>query len=75
MKTRTIDTLQAMGYIGDLATFRNILIEVKRELFPELTDEDLAFSRHQAEEYCLEVRKRAEWGVAFESGDFRTPLV
>ena len=60
MKERLADALKALGYNDSVITFRNTLIEVKRALFAEYTDEDLAFSRHQAEEYCAEVRKRLD---------------
>ncbi|OJW21136.1 MAG: hypothetical protein BGO49_24285 [Planctomycetales bacterium 71-10] len=58
MKPRHADLLRDMGCTADLETFRRTLAEVKGELFPDLTDENLAFSRDQAGDYCSEVKKR-----------------
>ncbi|MGP0068283.1 MAG: hypothetical protein ACLQGP_32390 [Isosphaeraceae bacterium] len=47
-----------MGCTADLETFRRTLAEVKAELFPEMTDEELCYTRDQASDYCAEVKKR-----------------
>lgn len=58
MKPRHADVLKEMGCAADLDTFRRTLAEVKAELFPDLTDEELCFTRDQASDFCAEVKKR-----------------
>ena len=58
MKPRHADVLKEMGCAADLETFRRTLAEVKAELFPEVTDEELCYTRDQASDYCAEVKKR-----------------
>lgn len=58
MRPRVADQLKEQGYTGEVAEFRRVLAEVKREKYPDWTDENLAFTRHQADDYCSEVRKR-----------------
>lgn len=40
--------------------FRELLVDLKVEMFPAFTDERLSFTRDEAEEYCGVVRRRAE---------------
>ena len=47
-----------MGCNAELETFRRTLAEVKAEQFPDLTDEELCYTRDQAAEFCAEVKKR-----------------
>ncbi|QDV34885.1 hypothetical protein [Tautonia plasticadhaerens] len=58
MKKRVAEQLAEMGYTGTVEEFRRVLAEVKREKYADWTDENLAFTRHQADDYCSEVRKR-----------------
>ena len=58
MKPRVRDQLDEFGCIASVEEFRTVLATLKRELYPDLTDEDLAFSRHDAENYCKQVRAR-----------------
>lgn len=57
-RPRHAETLKAMGYDGDVDDFRRTLAAVKADLYPEMTDEMLCFTRDEAAEYCSEVRKR-----------------
>lgn len=57
-KVRHADTLKVLGYEGELDDFRRTLAAVKAELFPELTDELLCFTRDEASAYCAEVKRR-----------------
>jgi hypothetical protein len=38
--------------------FRRVLAEVKAETYPDMTDEDLTYTRDEAGNYCAQVRKR-----------------
>lgn len=58
MKPRVKDQLKDFGFAGTVEEFRAALIAVKRENYAEWPDEELAYTRHQAEEYCTLVRKR-----------------
>lgn len=58
MRPRVADQLAEMGHAGPVDEFRRVLAEVKREKYAEWTDENLAFTRHQADDYCSEARKR-----------------
>jgi hypothetical protein len=58
MKKRVADQLKEMGFTGSVETFRQTLAEVKTEKYPDMTDEDLAFTKNQAGDYCAEVNRR-----------------
>lgn len=58
MRPRHADTLKAMGFEGEVDTFRSTLAAVKSELYPEMTDEELSYTRDEAAEFCKEVRAR-----------------
>lgn len=58
MRPRHADTLRQMGYDGELSLFRRTLLEVKRELFPDLSVDELCYTRDEASAYCQEVKKR-----------------
>ena len=57
-KVRHAETLRSMGFNGEVEEFRSTLAAVKAELFPDVTDEELAFTRDEAAEFCKEVRAR-----------------
>lgn len=58
MKPRHANVLKDMGCTVELEAFRRVLAEVKAELFPDMTDEELCYTRDQASDYCAEVKKR-----------------
>ena len=58
MKTRTLDTLASLGYVGSIEDFRTALLETKAELFRELSVDELIYTRDQAGDYCTAIRKR-----------------
>lgn len=58
MKLRVKDQLADFGCTTDIQEFRTVLGALKHELYPDLTDEDLAFSRHEVENYCKQVREK-----------------
>lgn len=58
MRKRVSEQLAEMGYTGTIEEFRRALAEVKQKRYPGWTDENLAFTRHQADHFCAEVRKR-----------------
>ncbi len=58
MRPRHADLLKDMGYEGTVDAFRETLIAVKSEKYPGMTDEDLAFTKNQAGDYCAEVNRR-----------------
>lgn len=58
MRPRHADILAESGCVADLDTFRRTLSEVKADKYPGMTDEDLAFTKNQAGEYCAEVNRR-----------------
>ncbi|WZO97343.1 hypothetical protein EP7_004368 [Isosphaeraceae bacterium EP7] len=58
MRPRHADVLKESGYAGDLETFRETLAAVKAELYPDITDEILAFGKETSATYCATVRKR-----------------
>lgn len=41
-----------------LDEFRRVLADVKAELYPDVTDETLTYTRDEAGAYCAELRKR-----------------
>ena len=57
-KIRHSETLKAMGFTGEVQDFRRVLAEVKGELFPDLSIDELCFTRDEAADFCKEVRKR-----------------
>lgn len=57
-KPRHADLLKEMGCEADLETFRCVLIETKTELFPDMSIEELCFTRDEAAEFCQAVRKK-----------------
>jgi hypothetical protein len=57
-KPRHADLLKEMGCTASLDEFRDTLAAVKAEMFPDLTDEELAFTRDQAGDFVAEVKKR-----------------
>lgn len=60
MKPRHANVLKEMGCTVKLDVFRRTLAEVKAELFPEMTDEELCYTRDEAGTFCSIVRKRLE---------------
>ena len=52
------EVLKAMGYEGPVEEFREVLAAIKAELYPDMTDEELTFTRDEAGAYCAEVRRR-----------------
>ena len=58
MRPRHADILAESGCSATVEQFREILIAVKAEKYPDLTDEDLAFTKNQAGDYCAEVNRR-----------------
>lgn len=58
MKPRVASQLADYGCQISVDDFRTALREIKAELYPGLTDENLAFTRHEAERYCAAVRER-----------------
>lgn len=58
MRKRVSEQLVEMRCTAAVEEFRRVLAEVKREKYPGWTDENLAFTRHQADDYCSEVRRR-----------------
>jgi hypothetical protein len=57
---RHADVLKENGYAGDLETFRSTLDDVKRELYPDLTDEILAFGKESSAKFCAAARERLQ---------------
>jgi hypothetical protein len=57
-KVKNADVLRSMGYAGEVNEFRRTLAAVKAEMFPDLTDESLCFTRDEASAYCAEVKRR-----------------
>ncbi len=55
---RHADTLKELGFAGPVDEFRAALVEIKAEAFPDLTDEELTYTRDEAGSYCALVRKR-----------------
>lgn len=58
MKPRVSAQLAEFGCTATVEEFRSVLVSLGGELYPDLTDEDLAFSRHEAENYCKQVRAK-----------------
>jgi hypothetical protein len=58
MKPRVANTLKEFGYAGTVEDFRTTLAEVKAELFPGWSDEQLIVTRDEAAEYCQAVKKK-----------------
>jgi hypothetical protein len=58
MKARIADTLRSLGYDGNVEDFRAALAEIKAERYPDMTDEELIYTRDEAGTYCQLVRKR-----------------
>lgn len=58
MKPRHANVLRELGCTVELDVFRRTLADVKAELFPDMTDEELCYTRDQASDYCAEVKKR-----------------
>jgi hypothetical protein len=58
MKKRIADNLKEFGYEGTVDEFRTALAEVKAELFPGWSDEQLIVTRDEAAAYCQAVKKR-----------------
>jgi hypothetical protein len=58
MKPRHADILKESGCTASVEEFRETLIAVKAEKYPDMTDEDLAFTKNQAGDYCAEVNRR-----------------
>ncbi len=58
MKPRVSDQLKAQGCTADVADFRATLAAIKAELFPDISTEELTFTRDEAGEFCQAVRKR-----------------
>ena len=58
MKPRHADVLKESGCEATVEQFRDTLIAVKAEKYPNLTDEDLAFTKNEATAYCAEVNRR-----------------
>ncbi len=58
MKPLVSDQLKAQGCQADVAEFRDTLAALKAELFPEISTEELTFTRDEASEFCQTVRKR-----------------
>ena len=57
-RARHTETLKEMGFDGEMEEFRSTLAAVKAELYPDMTDEDLTYTRDEAGAFCAEVRKR-----------------
>ena len=58
MRPRHADVLKDSGFAGSLEEFRATLAEVKAEAYPDVTDEELIYTRDEAGTYCALVRKR-----------------
>ncbi len=58
MRPRHADVLASTGFDGEVDEFRWVLAEVKAELYPDVTDEELSYTRDEAAEFCKEVRSR-----------------
>lgn len=58
MKPRHADILKDMGCTASVEEFRCVLAEVKAEAYPDMTDEELIYTRDEAGTYCQLVRKR-----------------
>jgi hypothetical protein len=58
MKPRVANTLKEFGCEASVEEFRTALAEVKAEHYPDMTDEELIFTRDEAGTYCSLVRKR-----------------
>jgi hypothetical protein len=58
MRPRHTDVLKRLGCTIKLETFRRTLAEVKAKMFPEMTDEELCYTRDQASDFCAEVKNR-----------------
>jgi hypothetical protein len=50
--------VQESGCEATVEQFREAQIAVKTGKYPNLTDEDLAFAKNQAGDYCVEVNRR-----------------
>ena len=55
---RHADTLKELGFAGSVEEFRAALVEIKAEAFPDMTDEELTYTRDEAGNFCSQVRKR-----------------
>lgn len=58
MALRLSTQLRYFGSDLSAADFRDILIDAKEDLFPSWTDEDLSYTRDEADQYCDLVRRR-----------------
>lgn len=58
MAVRQSVVLKEHGYAGSLADYRRALVEIKDRHFPAITDEELTYTRDEADAFCDAVRKR-----------------
>ncbi len=58
MAIRQIVALRQFGFQGSQSDFRRILIEVKALNYPDISDEELTYTRDEADVYCIKVRAR-----------------
>ena len=52
--------LREYGCDLSVADFRDLLADAKTTMFPSWTDEDLSYTRDEADEYCRVVRRSAD---------------
>jgi hypothetical protein len=58
MAVRQSVALRDFGFEGSVADYRRILSDVKKGMYPNMTDEDLTYTRDEADAYCDAVRER-----------------
>jgi hypothetical protein len=58
MAVRQSVVLREQGCRASVADFRRVLAEIKSAHFPDLSDEELTYTREEADTYCDLVRRR-----------------
>lgn len=58
MAVRQSSVLKEHGFKGSQVDFRRTLAEVKAACYPDLSDEELSYTRDEADAYCVEIRRR-----------------
>jgi hypothetical protein len=58
MPVKQITVSKQHGFEGTQADFHRTLIEVKDARFPSFTDEELTYTRDEADPYCAAVRQK-----------------
>lgn len=58
MKPRVANTLKEFGCEASVEEFRQILADLRAEMFPDWSDEALIVTRDESAAYCQAVKKR-----------------